>query len=318
MRALAFARVSSDCATASEIRLSASTRADQDRGMRRVVPPSAASERGLNAAGYIVREGSLSQISPAFRPAVDDARRRIAHSFRHLLHSAYLYGSVPRGTAAPGRSDLDILLVLRSELTDADRAEAGRIEAALHDRHPAIDGTGIVLFSARRILSPAERHDLGFFLACLCTPLIGEDLAPLLPWYRPTRGLARETNGDLRLFLDRWRRSADSGCGLDRLFRQVGRKLVRTGFTLVMPRWNGWTSDLDVSADVFGSYYPERAGQMRKAVTLARVSARAAGRPVCCLPAPPDPDGLRLLLDDLGPWLAGEYEREIGLKTPRK
>jgi predicted nucleotidyltransferase len=173
--------------------------------MRRAELPSPAGERGLSAAGYIVREGAPSRIPAAFRPAVDDARRRIAHSFRHLLHSAYLYGSVPRGTAEPGRSDLDILVVLRSEPSGADRAEARRIETALDDRHPAIDGAGIVLLSARRILSPAERYDLGFFVACLCTPLSGEDLSPLLPWYRPTRELARETNGDLRLFLDRWR-----------------------------------------------------------------------------------------------------------------
>jgi hypothetical protein len=234
-------------------------------------------------------------------------------------------------------------VVLRSEPSGADRAEAGRIETALDDRHPAIDGAGIVLLSARRILSPAERYDLGFFVACLCTPLSGEDLSPLLPWYRPTRKLARETNGDLRLFLDRWRRSVDAGRGLERLGRKVGRKTVRTGFTLVMPRWNGWTSDLDVSADVFGSYYPERAGQMREAVALARLpagaprlpagaprlAAGAPGRPVCCVPpgpcgfpVPSGPaaryrDGLRVLLDDLGPWLANEYEREIGLKTPR-
>ncbi|GAB3803094.1 hypothetical protein GCM10027605_24290 [Micromonospora zhanjiangensis] len=29
------------------------------------------------------------------------------------------------------------------------------------------------------------------------------------------------------------------------LSRTVGRRLVRTGFTLVMPRWGDWTSDLD-------------------------------------------------------------------------
>jgi predicted nucleotidyltransferase len=298
--------------------------------MRTAEPPAPAGQRGLSAAGYILREGSLSRIPAAFRPAADEARRRISHSFRRRLHCAYLYGSVPRGTAEPGRSDLDILLVLRSEPTDADRAEAGRIEAALHARHPVIDGAGILLLSARRILSPAERYDLGFFVACLCTPLSGEDLAPLLPWYRPTRELARETNGDLGLFLDRWRRSAGSGQELDRLGRTVGRKTVRTGFTLVMPRWNGWTSDLDVSAEVFGRYYPERSGQMAEAVTLARLSAGSRHeRPVGCQPpvpcAPPVPSGparhrhgLRLVLDELGPWLAGEYEREIGLKTPRQ
>ena len=143
-------------------------------------------------------------------------------------------------------------------------------------------------------------------------PLSGEDLAALLPWYRPTRELARETNGDFRLFLDRSRRSADAGCGRPQLCRRVGRKTARTGFTLVMPRWNGWTSDLDVSAGVFGRYYPERAGQMRQAVTLARLSARAPGSGAAAYR-----DDLRLLLDDLGPWLAAEYEREIGAKTPR-
>jgi hypothetical protein len=309
--------------------------------MRSAGPPAPAGERGLSAAGYILREGSLSRIPAAFRPAVDEAGRWISHSFRHRLHCAYLYGSVPRGTAEPGRSDLDILLVVRSEPTDADRAEADRIEAALHARHPVIDGAGILLLSAQRILSRAERYDLGFFVACLCNPLSGEDLAPLLPWYRPTRELARETNGDLGLFLDRWRHSAGSGQELDRLGRTVGRKTVRTGFTLVMPRWNGWTSDLGVSAEVFGRYYPERAGQMAEAVTLARLpSGSRPGRPARCQPpvpcAPPVPctppvpcaavpsatarhrRGLRLVLDEFGPCLAGEYEREIGLKTRRQ
>jgi hypothetical protein len=49
----------------------------------------------------------------------------------------------------------------------------------------------------------------------------------------------------------------------------VARRLVRAGFTLVMPRWGGWTSDLDLSAELFGRYYPERAGQMRMAAVTA-------------------------------------------------
>ena len=74
-----------------------------------------------------------------------------------------------------------------------------------------------------------------------------------------------------------------------------------------MPRWGGWTSDLDESAALFGRYYPERAGQMRLAADTGRTLSA-------------DPAGwlrLRLLIDDLGPWLAAEYTAVHGAKAPR-
>ena len=46
---------------------------------------------------------------------------------------------------------------------------------------PQIDGTGILLSSVSTVRSELERHDLGFFVACLCTPLLGDDLAAHLP-----------------------------------------------------------------------------------------------------------------------------------------
>lgn len=89
-----------------------------------------------------------------------------------------------------------------------------------------------------------------------------------------------------------------------RLCRFFSRHLVRTGFTLVMPRWGGWTSDLAESAEIFGGYYPERAAQMRAAAVLAL-------NPVA------DPAVLRAYVEDLGPWLADEYTARHGTKTPR-
>ncbi|MVO86609.1 hypothetical protein GPA10_18035 [Streptomyces sp. p1417] len=48
---------------------------------------------------------------------------RVAEVFGERLDSAYLYGSVPRGTARVGRSDLDLLLVLCTPLLGEDLAE---------------------------------------------------------------------------------------------------------------------------------------------------------------------------------------------------
>jgi uncharacterized protein len=264
-------------------------------------------DRGLNDDGTIAREGALDRVPAAFVPVVDAARARITETFCLRLHSAYLYGSIPRGTAVPGRSDLDLLIVLHDEPTDADRAAAKALEAALDDAFPQINGVGIVLSTVSVSLSELERYDGGFFVACLCTPLLGDDLAAQLPCYRPTGLLARETNGDLALVLPRWRtRAAEASTDADRrtLSRYVGRRLVRTGFTLIMPRWGGWTSNLDQSAELFGRYYPERAAQMRIAAATARTPSA-------------DPAVLTMLIDDLGPWLAAEYTAVHGEKAPR-
>lgn len=265
-------------------------------------------DRGLDAQGYIAREGSLGRVPLAFRPVVAAARDRLPAVFGARLHSAYLYGSVPRGTARVGRSDLDLLVALHEEPTGADRADARVLGEGLDKEFPQIDGVGTLLYSRGRLLSDLETYDLGWFVACLCTPLLGEDLAEHLPRYRPDGLLARETNGDLGLLLPRWRaRIADADDSEDArrpLVRFMARHLVRTGFTLVMPRWGGWTSDLRQMAEAFGAYYPARAEQMRTAAVLGYEPTGDAAV-------------LRSYVEDLGPWLAEEYARVHGVKAPR-
>ncbi|MCU7824049.1 nucleotidyltransferase [Kitasatospora sp. DSM 101779] len=256
----------------------------------------------------MAREGSLDRVPTVFRALVETTRTRIAALFGpDRLHSAYLYGSIPRGTAVPGVSDLDLLLALRREPTAVDRTDAEALGAGLDRDFPVVDGAGVLVFGADALLSPLERHDLGFFVACLCTPLIGDDLAVRLPRYRPGRVLARETNGDLALALPCWRERIAAAAGDDdrrRLVRGISRRLVRTGFTLVMPDWNGWTSDLARSAEIFAARYPARAEHMRLAAVAARTPT-------------PDPAVLTLLVTDLAPWLAAEYTAVHGRKAPR-
>jgi predicted nucleotidyltransferase len=269
---------------------------------------STLSRPGLDARGFLTREGSLARVPRPFRAVVDTTTKRLTEVFGRRLHSAYLYGSVPRGTARVGRSDLDLLLALRQEPTEADRADALALGAALDGEFEQIDGVGTLLFSRARLLSDLERYDLGWFVACLCTPLLGEDLAARLPRYRPGSLLARETNGDLHLLLPRWRRriaeAEDTAEARRPLVRSLSRHLVRTGFTLVMPRWNGWTSELAEMAEAFAGYYPERAAQLRAAAVLGREPTGDAAV-------------LGTYVDDLGPWLAGEYARVHGVKAPR-
>ncbi|GAB2736846.1 hypothetical protein GCM10010442_67210 [Kitasatospora kifunensis] len=118
--------------------------------------------RGLDQDGLIVREGALSKVPTEFAPVVEAARAGIAAAFGpERLDSAYLYGSIPRGTAVPGRSDLDLLLALHHRPTAADRSDADALQAELDARFEQINGAGILLFDADTLLSELERYDLG-------------------------------------------------------------------------------------------------------------------------------------------------------------
>ncbi|WBO64788.1 nucleotidyltransferase domain-containing protein [Streptomyces camelliae] len=263
---------------------------------------------GLDEQGFLAREGSLARVPAAFRPVVAAARDRLPDIFGTRLHSAYLYGSIPRGTARVGRSDLDLLVALREEPGEADRVAVRTLGESLDRQFPQIDGVGTLLYGRDRLLSEPERYDLSWFVACLCTPLLGDDLAEHLPRYRPDSLLARETNGDLALWLPRWRDRIAGAANTEEarrpLVRFMSRHLVRTAFTLVMPRWNGWTSDLREMAEAFAASYPRRAAQLR---TAAEYGCEPVG----------DAEVLRTYVDDLGPWLAAEYARVHGIKAPR-
>ncbi|WP_326627288.1 MULTISPECIES: hypothetical protein [unclassified Streptomyces] len=115
-------------------------------------------DRGLAEDGTIRREGSLSRVPAAFAPVVEAARSRITDAFDAAqLHSAYLYGSIPRGTAIPDVCDLDLPLALHAEPTESDQAVARAVEAALDAsfsrRHRGVRG------DLRPVLSGADRAD---------------------------------------------------------------------------------------------------------------------------------------------------------------
>ena len=98
---------------------------------------------GLDADGFIAREGDLARVPAAFAPVVAEARSAVLETFGpRRLHSAYLYGSVPRATAVVmprwggWTSDLGESAAVFGRYYPARRAqmraaaEAGRAQAA--------------------------------------------------------------------------------------------------------------------------------------------------------------------------------------------
>jgi uncharacterized protein len=88
----------------------------------------------------------------------------LAEELGPCLHSAYLYGSVVRGNAVPGRSDVDVVAVLLAAPVDEDRTRADRVERALVQRFPVLVSAGVGLTHLQEVRSPAQRYGWQVFL----------------------------------------------------------------------------------------------------------------------------------------------------------
>ena len=73
-------------------------------GHPRMVRSVNGQRRGLRPDGTIEREGALDRVPAMFAPVVGAAREGVTRTFGTRMHGAYLYGSIPRGTATPGVS----------------------------------------------------------------------------------------------------------------------------------------------------------------------------------------------------------------------
>lgn len=218
-------------------------------------------DRGLDEHGFVRREGSRERVQPAFEEVVEGYVAAVRSGFGADLDSAYLYGSIPRGTARPGVSDLDGQVALTREPTGADRARLDAVQRRLEAAYPQVSAVEILLDSRARLVDPRLRHDEGFHVRVLCTPFWGPDAGVDVQPHRPDLDLARGVQGDWRGALHLLRERADGlapgdVAGRRALCRSTGRRLTRIAFSWVMPRWEGWTSDPGAMARVVTRYEP--------------------------------------------------------------
>jgi uncharacterized protein len=231
----------------------------------------------------------------------DAAAARLAGEFGSELHSAYLYGSVARGNAVPGRSDLDLIAVLQTAPTAQDRTRADRVERALVERFPVLSSAGIGLTHLEEIRSPAQRYSGQVFLRELAVCIWGEDLPPSLPRTKPSAAVAAGLHDDTHAVLARARSMLSTSTDPEVVrsaCRTATRRMVQLAFAVVMAREGIWATVLEEQAAAVGAAFPRWA-------EAARHAAEQGRRPVA------DADVVRELLDTCGRWTEDALGRAV-------
>lgn len=257
---------------------------------------------GVDEDGIIITEVSLLKITAPFKQIVEAVKDEVLQAFGSDIDSIYLYGSVANGRAIEGKSDLDIILVFKEKASDELSKKVKDLGERLTEQYKlTLRDVGFATTYTSDALSEKERLGGLCFLKHLCVCICGNDITKDIPGFKPSRDVARGFNGDIEKSLTSYRtklKEAVSKQDIKNLSQSIGKKIVRTGFSLVMPRAESWTTNMQKSCDTFTYYYPERKAEMETALAWSKEGSADATQ-------------VLQFLDTFGSWLTEEFDREI-------
>ena len=149
---------------------------------------------GTDEARYVINQTSIRHIQPDFETVLFKAIELVKEVFDEQLHSIYLYGSIGRGTAVAGQSDLDLTVLVHE---DVDTTELVEQTERLLTQHPEVIKIDYDIGRLDVALDPANRFEWGFWLRHLCTCVDGEDVSIQFPRMKPDDRVSEALNQDL-------------------------------------------------------------------------------------------------------------------------
>ncbi|MEZ9654940.1 nucleotidyltransferase domain-containing protein [Vibrio splendidus] len=210
--------------------------------------------RGLDREGFIQNLYSPKNIAPEFQDVVSAVVDSLLRELQGQIDGIYLYGSVPRGTAIVGRSDLDVSVVLATPIDQREEEIFNRLSNTIPKAYPQVSKLDIDPGFLWDVLLPQEKYHWHFWLKHCCC-VWGNDLSAGFPRYKPSNEIAQTLNGDLSTFLEQMIPSFESMSDAD-VTKVIGKKLVRAAYYFVAEKDGSWYTDLSQCVALAKRYYP--------------------------------------------------------------
>ncbi|USD66354.1 nucleotidyltransferase domain-containing protein [Vibrio sp. SCSIO 43136] len=215
------------------------------------------------------------------------------------LHSLYLFGSVARKKAIPGRSNLDIVIICSRELSEKDKSLINTIKWQFTRKYPAITGISVQTATIGDVLTLESIFTWGFMLRHCCVCIEGTDLSDSFGDFEPSWEIAKHWNMDVEEWLSLYRQKIVKAESLQTQVAAqqiIAKKLLRASYSLIMHKDKQWIEDPIECGKQFLKYHPKKRTEVERLVILY------SGKPV------PKRASISIL-DDYGRWLVKSYQR---------
>ncbi|MFO0955329.1 MAG: hypothetical protein U0526_02220 [Candidatus Saccharibacteria bacterium] len=244
--------------------------------------------------GYLVSESLMENIGAPWDEPAQELIEKFQSELGDNFHSLYIRGSLVRGTAVEGVSDIDGLVLVNGDPKDIDWSWRRQFATDLRDKYPFVMGVDFGQASVDSVLH-GEQKVRAFLIKTLSACAAGEDISDQLQRVKPGRGaLIARWNFEKIIQPDYF---TEPNITLKHKTKWLGKQILRAGMELVMEDEQAYTRDLYPCYELFSKHYPEKEPAMRRALTQALFSAE-------------DEADFAAMRDDIGPWLARQLDKK--------
>ena len=226
----------------------------------------------IDKDGYLIPDVSLDKIVPPWDEAVNFIKEAYIKHLGKRLHSVYIRGSIARGLAIEGISDLDSFALLRgnppkkkNELEWAEKVSEQYMKRFPFSARPEI------WFNREEPFCKNLEEKWWLKLGAVC--IYGENLIPRIPPVKLETIVAKlkfqsDYISEIISYLHEGIEDADPE-QTKAYCTWICKRFLRAGMVLVVSRAKVFSRDLYYCYELFANFYPQQEATMRQALEYA-------------------------------------------------
>lgn len=221
---------------------------------------------GTDSNGYIINNLSTTNVLPEYQKIINFIKSNLYKTFNNNVHSIYLYGSVGKGSAVPGKSDVDLTIIYKEKTNTKINERLKQIEKLTLSKYKFVTKVDFDIGNVDDVLLKENQYSWGFWIKHCCLFIDGEDLSSKFPNMKPSNKIAFGVNGDVEEKIDYCLKQVamlNNKNKIQSLIVSAIKKVIRSCYTLTIEEDMSWADDIKKSVDIFVHYYPDQNGILK-------------------------------------------------------
>ena len=220
----------------------------------------------LDKEGFLINPSSQRKIQEEWKPLINDIVTWYKDTFGDSLANVYIRGSVAKGEAISGVSDIDTFAYITSKdfSNDSLKKQKKVFIKKLIQKHALATGVELETIPVEE---STTREDMIFLNQSLCVygkPIPVRKMKPNKEVIFHVYDIEKDIQW-VKEFLKK--ENADTDIRNSCVW--IMKRILRTGCELVVERSHKYTRDLYPCYEIFSKYYPEKSEDMKKVLFLA-------------------------------------------------